>query len=68
MFPLRLIAVAAGAALALSALPARALDVASFSTEVSPCADLTSFVPLLTLVLSFPDSSTVTCVVAVCSD
>ena len=39
MFPLRLIAVAASAALALSALPARALDVASFSTEVSPCAD-----------------------------
>ena len=44
MFPLRLIAVAAGAALALSALPARALDVASFSTEVSPCADFYDYV------------------------
>lgn len=44
MFPLRLIAAAAASTLALAAGPVRALDVASFSTEVSPCADFYDYV------------------------
>ncbi|WP_067068536.1 M13 family metallopeptidase [Roseateles chitosanitabidus] len=44
MFRPRLIAAAAAAALTLAVAPARALDVASFSTEVSPCADFYDYV------------------------
>jgi len=44
MFPLRLIAAAAATTLALAASPARALDVASFSPEVQPCADFYEYV------------------------
>ena len=44
MLQLRLIAVAAAAALALAAPPAGALDVTSFSTEVSPCEDFYDYV------------------------
>ncbi|MDH0863400.1 M13 family metallopeptidase [Mitsuaria sp. GD03876] len=44
MFPLRLIAAAAASTLALAAAPARALDVASFSPDVPPCADFYDYV------------------------
>lgn len=44
MFRPRLIAAAAAAALSLSAVPTHALDVASFSLDVSPCADFYDYV------------------------
>ena len=44
MFPLRLIAAATLSTLALAAAPARALDVASFSPDVPPCADFYEYV------------------------
>ena len=44
MFPLRLIAAAAASTLALAAAPAHALDVASFSPDVQPCADFYEYV------------------------
>ncbi|WP_343631504.1 M13 family metallopeptidase [Roseateles sp.] len=44
MFRPRLIAAAAAAALSLAAVPTHALDVASFSPDVSPCADFYDYV------------------------
>lgn len=44
MFRPRLIAAAAAAALSLAVAPVQALDVASFSTEVAPCADFYDYV------------------------
>ena len=44
MFPLRLIAAAAASALALGTAPVHALDIASYSSEVSPCADFYDYV------------------------
>lgn len=44
MFRTRLIAAAAVAALSIAATPSRALDVASFSPDVSPCADFYDYV------------------------
>lgn len=44
MFPLRLIAAAAASALALGTSPVQALDIASYSPDVSPCADFYDYV------------------------